>query len=69
MSVEQSEQKYNEMKHRERFPDRMFSAEFIAADCSKVSCSLIGYFFQSYVCLNKFLFQTVFPKPSALQLL
>lgn len=38
-SVEQAETRYNEMierNNRERYPQRMFKAEFIAADCTKV---------------------------------
>ncbi|KAL4234369.1 hypothetical protein ACF0H5_006016 [Mactra antiquata] len=34
-SVEQSEKRYKDMVDRERFKDRVFSAEFITADCSK----------------------------------
>ncbi|XP_052819124.1 mRNA cap guanine-N7 methyltransferase-like [Mya arenaria] len=34
-SVEQSEQRYRDMVSRERFSDRVFTAQFIAADCSK----------------------------------
>lgn len=34
-SVEQSEGRYKDMLSRERFPDRVFTAEFITADCSK----------------------------------
>jgi len=35
-SVEQSEGRYNDMIKRERYPDRIFKAEFITADCTKV---------------------------------
>ncbi|XP_053402078.1 mRNA cap guanine-N7 methyltransferase-like [Mercenaria mercenaria] len=34
-SVEQSENRYRDMVDRKRFKDRVFSAEFITADCSK----------------------------------
>lgn len=34
-SVEQARDRYMDMKKRERFQDRIFSAEFLTADCSK----------------------------------
>lgn len=45
-SVEQSENRYKEMVERgnnERFPQKLFTAQFITADCTKV-CKTTQFF-------------------------
>lgn len=47
-SVEQSENRYKDMISREKFPDRVFKAEFITADCTKVY-NILACFFLYFV--------------------